>query len=88
MMSNPVMAEWETQVRVKSNQQLAERLRLERLAESPGRLSHGSQASLSPAERLGSGAAELARPSTLAKSAWNRIQSLFLHPPMAGGECA
>ena len=88
MMSNPVLAEWETQLRLKSNQQLAERLRLQRLAESPGRPSQGSVTSLSPAARQDFGATGLARSSSLARTAWSRVQSLFYHPHVAEEECA
>ena len=88
MMNSPILAEWETQVRVRNNQQLAQRLRLERLGERPRSLSKGRLASLPPTHLRSFGALGLARSSNLAKATWNRIQSLFYHPPVVEEECA
>lgn len=88
MVNNPVLAEWEMQVRVTNNRQLAERLRLERLAESPKHLSKGRLASMSPARLRSLGALGWARSSSLARTAWSRIQPWFSHPPVVEEECA
>jgi hypothetical protein len=88
MMNSPILAEWETQVRVRSNEQLAEQLRLKRLAGSPRSLSKGRLASLSPTHLQSFRTLGLARSSSLARAAWNRIQSLFYHPPVVEEECA
>ena len=88
MMNSPVLAEWETQVRVRNNQQLAERLRLERLGEKPRSLSNGHPASLSPTRLRSFGTQGLARSSSLARAAWNGIQSLFNDPRVVEEECA
>jgi hypothetical protein len=88
MMNSPILAEWETQVRLRNNQQLAERLRLERLGEEPTSLSSGHPADLSPSRLRSSGALGLARSSSLARAAWNRIQSLFHDQRVVEEECA
>jgi hypothetical protein len=76
MINSPILAEWETQVRVRSNQQLAERLRLERLGEKPASLSSGHPASQWPSRLRSIGTLSLAR------VAWNRILSPFFEPPV------
>jgi hypothetical protein len=88
MMNSPVLAEWEMQVRVSNNQQLVEKLRMERQAGSPRHLSRERQAGMLATHLGGIEVLGLARPSSLVKAAWNRIQSLFYHPPVAEEECA
>ena len=88
MMNSPILAEWETQVRVSNYQQLAERLRLERLGEKPRSFSNRHPARLFPSHLRSIGALGLARSSSLARAAWNRIQSLFYDPQVVEEECA
>lgn len=88
MMNSPILAEWETQVRVRSNQQLAERLRLERLGEKPTSLSSRLPDSRWPGRLQSFGALGLARSSSLARAAWAGIQTLFDDLRVVEEECS
>lgn len=81
MVNNPVLAEWEMQVRVADKRQLAEQLRLERLGESPKLRLKDRPAGLSTAHPRGSGAFA-SRSSSLVGMVRRIFTPWFSHPPL------
>ena len=86
-MINPVLAAWETEIRVRRNQQLAEQLRLQRMAEGARHPSRGGLAGFSVARLRGIWAGALARSSSRAGTAGKMVLGWLWGPPAAEEEC-